>query len=528
MKKIFKIFFVCALIAPTVINAQITYNSATNINTIVDQTGQTITITPLGDVTVQSGGHLIANNFDFQGGSGILTVQSGGRLTVLVGVLDNVNATITIQHGGSLITNAATTFATGNIIIQKTAASVGYSFITMPISSGLYDGTESIFDESDHSGGFGSWNIASNGDPKEIGIGYAVYKKGTVAFTGTPNVGPIDLSLSLTSNATRGTDFGHHLIGNPYSAEIDMDDFFSFDTNNNSVSTYGNYYIWNPNNNDNAGGYETLTNGFVSSGQAFFIQLNAALGDGVAHQIKFDDSMIAGLDNTPFFRKAADEYGEVVINFSTSKDLNNKLAFRLRNDFTTSFDKRYDAYSSPFEEEGQLRVKSIYNEREFDLIALPLGNASVPVLLNLKEALTVNAEVVKMDGIPDGYTFQLVDLTTGTSYPLSASSKLSFDLPATANLNTFEVRVLSPVLGTKPETQSFIYSKNQQLIFKNNNNDNPSKLFLYTLDGRIMGNWNIPSDVSEYTMPLSGSFNGLYLVKVQTVDGFYTQKVIIK
>jgi hypothetical protein len=529
MKKIFKIFFACLLLTPFITFAQ-TYGGGITFNSTVNHTGVQVTIAP-GGVTIQSGGHLICGSLNMSNQpANALIVESGGTLTVEGVVLNNTqNSAITIQHGGSFVTTAATVFTESTVQIEKSASATGYSYITSPVVSSTYDGSEYTYNESNHSGGYGTFEETTFGVAKTPGIGYADSGAGAIQFIGAPNVAAIDLDLSITGSAARTSSSSHHLIGNPYAAAIDMDDFYTFNTSNNTTNTFGTYYVWNPANNGGDGGYDALTTGFITSGQSFFIQLDyTTLADDTDHTIQFDPSMITDGNNATFYREEANNYGELVINFSTNNDANNKLTFRVGEDFTTAFDKRYDAYSISFEEKGQLRVKAAYNEKFHDILAIPLGNEVIPLNLKLAEALTVNAEVVEMKNIPSGYSFQLVDLTTGTSYPLSASSKLSFDLPETASLNTFEIRMTAAILGTKPEANSFIYSKNQHLIYKNNKNDSPSKLSLYTLDGRVLGNWNIPSEVSEYSMPLSGSLNGLYLVRVQTIDGFYTQKVIIK
>lgn len=507
-----------------------TYSTNTTITT--DETFINVFIDAGVTVTISATGSLTCADLDFQDGNGSLVVESGGNLTINGNVVNNGTATLQIDHGGSLIPSSTTTFETANIRILKNASASGYSYVSPPISNATFDGGEYVYSESTvDTDDYGTWVVTSASDPIPVGNGYATYQSGNTVFVGTPNVAAVNLSLSLTSKDSRTTKSGHHLIGNPYPAAMDMDAFFALGSN--TANTFASYYIWDPSLNSGDGGYETKTagsGGFISSGQAFFIQLDySSLANG-SHTIAFDPSLMVSENNIDFFRTAASTHGEIVINFSTENDVRNKLTFRFDDKFTPDFDKGYDAYSIPFEEEGELRVKSVHNNKNFDLLALPIGDFTIPITLKTSKSLKVEAEVLKMDYIPDGYTVEIINSKTQEAVILAKGVKSSFDMSQLNHEVGLSLKISPPVLSLPNPKDSFsLYAANGQIFLKNLNQElSASNIWVYSLDGQVVDSWlNLAPRSNEYTLSTSGSKKGLYIVKIQTTSGMYSKKVIL-
>lgn len=519
------------LLCPILSKGQ-TYTGVQNITT-AESYGVPAVINAGATVTITSSGSLTCTDLDFSGGNGTLTVESGGSLTVNGQLLSNGSATLTIEDGGSFVTTN-TDFSAGsfvsNIVIEKSASTTGYSYMTIPITAENYTGYEYYFSESSSSNNYGAWVNSTNGSPKTAGIGYAIYQQGDVTFTGTPNNTTVSLSLSLTNQAGRGTDAGQHIIGNPFPAAIDMDQFF---TGDNLDNTYASYYVYNA---DKApsGGYDTYTaagGDFMASGQAFFIQLDySSLADG-NHTIEFEPSIMVDDNNTTFYRKADYNFAEVVLNFTTGNDISNKLTFRFEEGLTAGFDKRFDAYSLGFEEEGSLRVKSLFNDKNFDILALPLENVNIPITMKTSAAGDVNVEVVDMKRIPEGYTVSLLNKSNGQVTTLENGTALSGSFEKLEYGIGFELRfhnsssvLSSPVLTNGIKAH---YAESQLRVKLDHEDEVLKSVSIYSLHGQLLKEWNHLPAESVFSETLTASA-GLYLIKVESSKSTYSQKVIIK
>jgi hypothetical protein len=540
MSKILKFNFILSIVFLGMVHkglASVPIRYSSDITISADDTYTVISIDADVIVTIPDGFTITClTSLDFEGNNGSLIVESGGNLTFTTSadVLNNANATFTIEHGGSFLPTTTTTFAAANVQIQKTASSTGYSYITPLVSSStfpfhVYEYNESNIDAGNSN--FGTWEVILSGNALVEGIGYAANQEGAISYTGLPILGIETRSLSVTSSGSRGTNSGHHLIGNPYTAAIDMDAFFS--TSANTTNTYASYYIWDATDNGGLGDYTSYSaiGGFhVSSGQAFFIQLDYGLGDG-SYNIEFNPNVRVTGNNTAFFRSSAAEFGEIELNIKTENDLKNKLIFRFDDSFTEDYDKGYEAYPFQITNTGDLKVYSTSNEKNFDILALPLnGDLVIPITLNTKEAYNVTSEVMNYSSLPEGYKFELVNLETDEVLELAQNAKISSNMSKSDDEVKFELRVTAPaqILDIDDKESIFIYTTNNQLVFKNLEQvNNASQAVMYSLDGRVINNWTIPAGINEYSLPLSGNLNGLYIVKVRTISGQYLKKIVL-
>jgi len=218
-----------------------------------------------------------------------LLITNQGYLTISVSDYCNVYSNITIEatgtllvkSGGSLIPNSNTSISTGIVSVERRTPSTkrfDYTYWSSPVSTTIGNAllptkwepnytftfnTPNFYDvETSYWGTFISnipdgqddnqdtWtrtNIANSMIP---GKGYASMIKSitatgtyprteTVTFTGPLNTGVITIPLQLSQNTTSNID-DFNLVGNPYSASINSNDFI--DANISNIS--GTLYFW--------------------------------------------------------------------------------------------------------------------------------------------------------------------------------------------------------------------------------------------------------------------------------------------
>lgn len=525
------LFILVLLLCPILGHGQ-TYNGVVTINTDENYAAPAI-VNAGATVTITSTGSLTCTDLDFVNGNGTLTVESGGYLVVNGTLFRNGSATLTIEHGGSFVTTN-TDFTDGsfvsNIVIEKTASATGYSYMTLPITAGNYTDYEYYFSESTHSGGLGSWVNSVDGVAKTVGVGYAIYQEGAVSFTGTPNNAQVGLSLSLTSSGSRSGNAGHHLIGNPYPAAIDMDAFF--DLVDNTANTYGSFYIWDQSLNSGNGDYVAITESdgaFVASGQGFFIQLDNGLADG-NHTVTIDPSVIVSENNTTFYRKSTYDYSNITLNFSSENDEKNRLSIRLDEEFTDGFDKGFEAYSFS-SGNGDVRFQAVHGEKYFDILAIERGkNYSIPLAVTTSKELSVEVELVEKSMLPDSYLIQLVNIATNEVFTINEQEKVSLQVSKLDGQEAFLLKIidLSNVLNEGIENQLQVYHADGMLNAKFDlKKSQLNSVQVFTLSGQLVKSWQNLHSSKAFSEPFSHT-SGLYIVKVETTEGFSSKKIMIK
>lgn len=179
-------------------------------------------------------------------------------------------------------------------------------------------------------------------------------------FKGIPNNGKIEIKL--------GSDNVSSLIGNPYPSALDADVFLTknkskikgtmyFWTHNtpvtNSKYSFDDYAVYNllggvgTRGALSSGVNETVPDGTIASGQAFFI-LSKGFGSA-----EFNNSMRITGKNTPFFKpsknkvedKSGTEKYRIWLNLKNSEGVFKQLLVGYINGATNSYDEDYDAES---------------------------------------------------------------------------------------------------------------------------------------------------------------------------------------
>jgi hypothetical protein len=207
-----------------------TFGNAANINFNVNS-GSTLTINSdlgfggTGRTFVVDGSATTNNGTTFTN-NGTITVNAGKSFAVN-GTLTNNSSIQLLSNStgtGTLITNG-TVNGTGTYSINQYLTTGRNWYISNPmntaVSPTVASGTVTIngYDETTVTNGAGTWAVTTN--PLAVGKGYvaSVSTDGNITFTGTPNTG--NKNISLTSRTGTADKAGFNLIGNPYPSYLD-------------------------------------------------------------------------------------------------------------------------------------------------------------------------------------------------------------------------------------------------------------------------------------------------------------------
>ena len=450
-----------------------------NYNTAVNGSFETCSMTVNSNFTV----NVAANNY----------IQITTDLTV------NANATLTIANTGSLVMLEDTGVVTNNgtINVQKTTSNLekfdyvywsspvqnitvasvfsawvnsrtysyngaNFSDLTGPTGTGAPDGFDDNKDD---------WQLAAQSSVLGQGKGYAVMaptsgvfpRTESVTFTGKINNGVISLPLTLSANAANAND-DWNLVGNPYPSSIKANDFINLNTN---IS--GTLYFWTHVENISgtnpgpdvlnfsprdyamynlSGGTQSLSNsavpnGFIASGQSFFVEAVTATNVTFNNSLRSKD-----YSNSQFFRtknpnSSVDVKDRFWINL---KDKNGAFSQQLIGYFkeaSNAFDRGYDGIKPLIG--NTVSFYSILDNEHYGIQGKGEFTAedSVKLGYNVTSRGDYYIDLTSKEGIFDTQDVYLLDKTTGFTYNLK-NGQYNFSSEAGNFEDRFEI-VYKPV-----------------------------------------------------------------------------------
>ncbi len=92
------------------------------------------------------------------------------------------------------------------------------------------------------------------------------------------------------------------------------------------------------------------------------------------------------------------------------------------------------------------------------------------------------------------------------------------------------LRILNPdnVLSTEVSRELSAYHSDNKLTVRfSGTHSQLGNISVYTLDGRLVKSWSVLDDVDTFS-EIFNPKGGLYIVKVETPKGIFSQKIIIK
>jgi hypothetical protein len=394
-------------------------------------------------------------------------------------------------------------------------------------------------------------------------------------FQGKPNNGDINLTLNA------GNDY---LVGNPYPSAINANTFIT-DNGPNITGAganpliSGTLYFWehwgggSHNLQDYQGGYATYnfsggvaapslgsndpdvgTGGtptktpglYIPVSQGFFVvgetTGNINFNNG---QREFKKEKFSGADSSVFVRssdasastsddnEAIDERMKFRIGFNSVNTIHRQLLLTIDDATTTGYDWAYDAkiYDDQMDDLYWVIENDKYtiqgsNEAEPESV-YPLGIKTDEDGLN---TITIDG----LENVPDSMGIFIHDLENDTYHDLRAED-FEFVLPAGEHLDRFELTFDDPnadALGvddTKLNTiDAFFNIETESIALYNPNFVNVKSIELYNIIGQqVTKIENISElDYSEYRV--KNLSTGTYILKIDTLSGLLSKKVLVK
>jgi hypothetical protein len=233
---------------------------------------------------------------------GDLTINSGKKLTIQDDVDVTVSGTLTNNGDETSLVIESSSNGTGSLIhtssgvdatVQRYFTTGDWHLIGLPIvapTAGIfYDMYLYYWDEEEWDNATtGGWYNYTNVNQSLTDATYGNYFKGyyvkdanvgttTLSFEG--ELVNTDLTATNLSYTTSGANTyrGFHLIGNPYTAPIDLEDFFANSNNNMSNTVYQRSGV-NTHDYYQQGGTGSSAGAtqYIPTGQAFWVQVTSA------------------------------------------------------------------------------------------------------------------------------------------------------------------------------------------------------------------------------------------------------------
>lgn len=303
-----------------------------------------------------------------------------------------------------------------------------------------------FWDERDN----GSFKIPQSMDEELVpGLGYIIYlfedddpnTEGiqggfpkTIRSEEEENDNSVPVQVSATDNdgdEELSGEEGWNLLGNPFETDIFVDEVIdALNEADTEIEVNKNIYIWDSDQNDEAGGYRILTAGdgeTIAPFQAFWV--------------RFED---VGLDNTATFERS-----ELEANRGTDYYKERAESEQLTFDFRLNNGSISDQYSLTFREEAEVDrdpfdayklfslnedAPSIYTTEDslnYSVTALPLDIESrieIPLTLSGTAEESSELEWEGMDQVPESWDMIIVDHREEREIDLTAEQSYSFTI----------------------------------------------------------------------------------------------------
>jgi len=470
-----------------------------------------------GDMTVQSEAWLSNNN------GNVLNV--GGELALLA---DATGMASFVDKG---------TLSAGNARVEQYLTDTRWHYVSSPLSdaqSGVYTGVYlKSFNEATY-----DWTyITATTDPLVVMAGYAAWfytNPFTASFVGSINSGSQSIPVTRTSNGQ--TYEGYNLVGNPYASALDWDADPGWSKTNidNTIYFYegdgagglGNYKYYVGDGGSlpgvGIGGDQEILSGIIPSMQGFFIRASANGSLAVTSDAQLHSSQA-------YYKQSKSGVAPQIRLFAS--DLNNlkdETVIRFYEEATPEHDGQYDAFKlfgylypqlySITQENTNLAINTLPGYEDGTIV--PLGFTSPETgeySITLSEFVNFEPDMELF--LEDNLTGEIHQLSDNPTYPFVSSPE---DDPNRFMLYFTEMTEVDELI----ESNVYIYSYDNNIMIKLPENSEGAVVRVYDLMGKEVYSGNISGN-SKAVISLT-SRAGHYVVKVQTNDSMYTEKVFIK
>ena len=433
---------------------------------------------------------------------------------------------VTIESGASLIAEAT---ITGYVIYKRNLPTTNWYLVSPPVSGESID--DVIANHMLASGTGSNLGLAvylNNTGPAWFyveattiasftsGSGYSVKfaTAGDLSFTGTPLISDVS---PLISNGTRNS---FNLIGNPFTAYINSDEFL---TTNSTALSEATIWLWD------GSQYVTYNNTSsfeIAPTQGFFVE-KASTGGSASVTFTASDRSHA---SDTFMREEPKTNFELFVESSDEKK--STKIFYIDNK-TTGFDNGYDSkmfgdaednfaiYTNLLSDNDgrKLAIQTLPNS-DYETMVIPVG-----LVAEAGKEITFSAHALNL---PSGYDIYLKDNSANILTNLSETDytiTLDKDHDGVGN---FYLSLSSKSLSASEVILSdvSIYKSSDSQITINGVQGN-ANMTVYSLLGKKVFNTSLKSSgLSKVDLPALNT--GVYIVKLASDTGEKTQKIILE
>ena len=517
------------------------YSSNTSISS--DETLDSVTINSGVTLTIDSNASLTINNQLENNGSIVMNSASNEYSSLIAS---------SVSGSGSFTYNRYVSNTSTFDIISAPFSSQTFSNLLSNNSGVIYDNPSDATQYAygpfnNDSGAYVQYDSDTDGNQTmDAGLGFRTGRLNsdngtTLAFTGTFETSNVTEPITLGSDATYAR---WNLIGNPFPSYLDLNHFFTdnsniLDTNYAAIYTYdgddSNGSVWTTYNGNNSSGQ------YIAPGQAFFV---AASGSA---NISFDTDMqsTAGTDDfLPGERRPNDDsFGQntsssnskisLALSFDDSKYAATDIYLNTK--ASSGLDVGYDAgtfanqagslglYSflaDGSHPETKLAIQAVSNNIS-DPVVIPLGvnaQSGIDYTIKLKERPQQEGVFVYLKDKLDNSMTLLTDedYNFNTSTDLQGDGRFEVHLSAFA-LSTFDIsKAPYSMIGLRGKVQVTGELSKGDVIT------------ILDLRGRTLAKQTVNSPTQSATVQLNGVSKGVYIGKVENNIGQYNTKFILK
>ncbi len=413
-------------------------------------------------------------------------------------------------------------------LVFNNSGNTEYHFVSIPVANHLVENSFNNCYVYPYNETNNSWDYLSTGDYLEVGKAYSVFYSGnqntTVTFSETLNTGDQTISVTKTDYSGTPADDNWNLVGNPFPSPVDWDSV----TKDNIESAI---YTWNS---------STLVYASYSSG----IGTNGYNNDGIipAMQGFFVHAITAGdftipqsarvSDNSQGYLKSAENTSDVLRLMSAGNGYNDETVVRFTENAGIGFDGEYDAYKFLSESDSVPQLYTLNaDNNKLSINALPNFMNTVIVSLNFETGIQGEYSITAtgLESFSDPLSIVLEDLLENTTQDLFENPVYEFSANPDDEKERFllhfdEVTTLDELFSNN---EIEIYSYKESVYIKNNsNNAVRGEVSIYNILGQKIYSEIMPNISLNRINP--NCKTGNYIVRLQTGNNVYTQKIFMK
>lgn len=457
---------------------------------------------------------------------GIIEFKTSTKLLTL---LINSDATGT----GALLDNGVDHSTADNTNVEQylvfnNSGNTEYHFVSIPVANHLVENSLNNYYVYPYNETNNSWSYLSTGDNLEVGKAYSVFYSGnqntTVTFSETLNTGDQIIAVTKTDYSGTPANDNWNLAGNPFPSPIDWDSVTKDNiesaiyTWNSSTLVYASY-----NSGTGTNGYNN--NGIIPAMQGFFVHAIASGNFTIPQSARIND-------HSQGYLKNAENSSNILRLKTTGNGYNDETVVRFIENANNGFDGEYDAYKflSVSDSVPQLYTLAIDNNK-LSINALPFFLNMVIVSLNFEAGVQGEYSITAtgLESFSNPFSIVLEDLLENTTHDLLENPVYEFS----ANPDDENGRFLLHFDGVTSLDELFsnneieIYSHEEFIYIKNNSNKAvKGEISIFNILGQNIYSATLPK-ISLNRISLNCK-TGNYIVKLQTSNNVYTQKIFMK